>query len=283
MSEVVISASDVKNLRDQTGAGMMDCKKALTEANGDLEKAIEFLRKQGQKLSVKRADRDAKEGAVIALVSGNKNKGIIIRLSCETDFVAKNEGFVALAKEIAEIALKETPDTIEALLACKYNSQITISEKITEYLAAIGEKVEVASYEKIVTNAGEGQVLSYIHAGNRAGVIVALNLEGPQYEEAGRNVAMQVAAMKPLALDKDGIDASIVEKEIEIGKDQARAEGKPEAMLEKIAMGKLNKFYQENTLNSQIYVKDGKMTVSQYLESLHKDLAVSAFRHVALG
>ena len=283
MSDVVISASDVKNLRDQTGAGMMDCKKALTEANGDLEKAIEFLRKQGQKLSVKRADRDAKEGAVIALVSGNKNKGIVIRLSCETDFVAKNEGFVALAKEIAEIALKETPDTIEALLACKYNSQITISEKITEYLAAIGEKVEVASYEKIVTNAGEGQVLSYIHAGNRAGVIVALNLEGTQYEEAGRNVAMQVAAMKPLALDKDGIDASIVEKEIEIGKYQARAEGKPEAMLEKIAMCKLNKFYQENTLNSQIYVKDGKMTVSQYLESLHKDLAVSAFRHVALG
>lgn len=283
MSDVVISASDVKNLRDQTGAGMMDCKKALTEANGDLEKAVEYLRKQGQKLSVKRADRDAKEGAVIALVSGNKNKGIIIRLSCETDFVAKNEGFVTLANEIAAVALKETPDSIEALLACKYNSQISISEKITEYLAAIGEKVEVASYEKLVTNAGEGQVLSYIHAGNRAGVIVALNLEGTQYEEAGRNVAMQVAAMKPLALDKDGIDASVVEKEIEIGKEQARAEGKPEAMLEKIAMGKLNKFYQENTLNSQIYVKDGKMTVSQYLESLHKDLAVSAFRHVALG
>lgn len=283
MSDVVISASDVKNLRDQTGAGMMDCKKALTEANGDIEKAIEYLRKQGQKLSVKRADRDAKEGAVIALVSGNKNKGIIIRLSCETDFVAKNEGFVTLANEIAAIALKETPDNIEALLACKYNSQITINEKITEYLAAIGEKVEVASYEKIVTNAGEGQILSYIHAGNRAGVIVALNLEGPQYEEAGRNVAMQVAAMKPLALDKDGIDSSIVEKEIEIGKEQARAEGKPEAMLEKIALGKLNKFYQENTLNSQIYVKDGKMSVSQYLESLHKDLVVSAFRHVALG
>ncbi|MBL7831416.1 MAG: elongation factor Ts [Saprospiraceae bacterium] len=283
MSEVVISASDVKNLRDQTGAGMMDCKKALTEAGGDFEKAVEFLRKQGQKLSVKRADRDAKEGAVIALTSHNKNKGIIIRLSCETDFVAKNEGFVALAREIAEIALKETPASTEDLLNCSYNGSISIGEKITEYLAAIGEKVEVASYEQIITNAGEGQVLPYIHAGNRAGVIVALNLEGPQYEEAGRNIAMQVAAMKPLALDKDGIDSSIVEKEIEIGKEQARAEGKPEAMLEKIALGKLNKFYQENTLTSQTYVKDGKMTVAEYLQSIHKDLKVTAFKHVALG
>jgi elongation factor Ts len=283
MSEIVISATDVKNLRDQTGAGMMDCKKALTEAGGDLEKAVEFLRKQGQKLSVKRADRDAKEGAVIALTSHNKNKGIIIRLSCETDFVAKNEGFVTLAKEIAEIALKETPENLEGLLACKFNGTITVAEKISEYLAAIGEKVEVASYEKIVTNAGEGQVLPYIHAGNRAGVIVALNLEGPEYEEAGRNVAMQVAAMKPLALDKDGVDSSVVEKEIEIGKEQARAEGKPEAMLEKIALGKLNKFYQENTLNSQTYVKDGKLTVSDYLQSINKDLKVTSFRHVALG
>lgn len=283
MSEVVISASDVKNLRDQTGAGMMDCKKALTEAGGDFEKAVEFLRKQGQKLSVKRADRDAKEGAVIALTSHNKNKGIIIRLSCETDFVAKNEGFVALAREIAEIALKETPASTEDLLNCSYNGSISIGEKITEYLAAIGEKVEVASYEQIITNAGEGQVLPYIHAGNRAGVIVALNLEGPQYEEAGRNIAMQVAAMKPLALDKDGIDSSIVEKEIEIGKEQARAEGKPEAMLEKIALGKLNKFYQENTLTSQTYVKDGKMTVAEYLQSIHKDLKITAFKHVALG
>ncbi len=283
MSEIVISATDVKNLRDQTGAGMMDCKKALTEAGGDFEKAVEYLRKQGQKLSVKRADRDAKEGAVIALTSHNKNKGIIIRLSCETDFVAKNEGFVALAKEIAEIALKETPATTEDLLNCSYNGSINIGEKITEYLAAIGEKVEVASYEKIVTNAGEGQVLPYIHAGNRAGVIVSLNLEGPEFEEAGRNIAMQVAAMKPLALDKDGVDSSIVEKEIEIGKEQARAEGKPDAMLEKIALGKLNKFYQENTLVSQTYVKDGKMTVAEYLQSIHKDLKVTSFKHVALG
>ncbi|GAB1396180.1 MAG TPA: translation elongation factor Ts [Saprospiraceae bacterium] len=283
MSELVISASDVKNLRDQTGAGMMDCKKALIEAEGDFEKAVEVLRKQGQKLSVKRADREAKEGAVIALVSHNKNKGIVVRLSCETDFVAKNDGFVELTKQIAEIALKETPATIDDLLNCSFDGKISIAEKINEYLAAIGEKIELVSYESISTNAGEGQVLSYVHAGNRAGVIVALNLEGPQYEEAGRNVAMQVAAMKPLALDKDGVDASIVEKEIEIGKEQARAEGKPEAMLEKIALGKLNKFYQENTLNSQTYVKDGKMSVAEYLQSLHKDLKVTAFKHVALG
>ena len=283
MSELVISASDVKNLRDQTGAGMMDCKKALIEAEGDFEKAVEVLRKQGQKLSVKRADREAKEGAVIALVSHNKNKGIVVRLSCETDFVAKNDGFVELTKQIAEIALKETPATIDDLLNCSFDGKISIAEKINEDLAAIGEKIELVSYESISTNAGEGQVLSYVHAGNRAGVIVALNLEGPQYEEAGRNVAMQVAAMKPLALDKDGVDASIVEKEIEIGKEQARAEGKPEAMLEKIALGKLNKFYQENTLNSQTYVKDGKMSVAEYLQSLHKDLKVTAFKHVALG
>ena len=283
MSELVIAASDVKNLRDQTGAGMMDCKKALIEAEGDFEKAVEVLRKQGQKLSVKRADREAKEGAVIALVSHNKNKGIVVRLSCETDFVAKNDGFVELTKQIAEIALKETPATIDDLLNCSFDGKISIAEKINEYLAAIGEKIELVSYESISTNAGEGQVLSYVHAGNRAGVIVALNLEGPQYEEAGRNVAMQVAAMKPLALDKDGVDASIVEKEIEIGKEQARAEGKPEAMLEKIALGKLNKFYQENTLNSQTYVKDGKMSVAEYLQSLHEDLKVTAFKHVALG
>ena len=216
-------------------------------------------------------------------MSHNKNKGIVVRLSCETDFVAKNDGFVELTKQIAEIALKETPATIDDLLNCSFDGKISIAEKINEYLAAIGEKIELVSYESISTNAGEGQVLSYVHAGNRAGVIVALNLEGPQYEEAGRNVAMQVAAMKPLALDKDGVDASIVEKEIEIGKEQARAEGKPEAMLEKIALGKLNKFYQENTLNSQTYVKDGKMSVAEYLQSLHKDLKVTAFKHVALG
>ena len=277
-----LSAADVKKLRDMTGAGMMDCKKALEEANGDFEKAVEVLRKQGQKLSLKRADREAKEGAVIAMTSANRNNGVLVRLSCETDFVAKNEDFVNFAKSITEIALKNLPENTEALLSLPYES-ITVGEKITEQVGVIGEKVEVSHYSKLETAAGQGQVLEYIHMGNRAGVIVALNLEGPEYMEPGKNVAMQIAAMRPVALDKDGVSAELIEKEIEIGKEQARQEGKPEAMLEKIAVGKLNKFYQDSTLLNQTYVKDGKMTVAQYLQSLNKDLTVTAFKHVELG
>jgi elongation factor Ts len=278
-----ISASDVKKLRDMTNAGMMDCKKALSEAEGDFDKAVEILRKKGQKLSVKRADREVTEGAVIALTSHNKNKGVVVRLSCETDFVAKGEGFVAMATKIADIALSNMPADVDALLALPYGDGLTVGEKVTEQIGVIGEKLEISSYEKIETAAGEGQVIPYIHMGNRAGVIVALNLEGAEYEEAGKNVAMQAAAMKPVALDKDGVDPSTVEKEIEIGKEQARAEGKPEAMLEKIAMGKLNKFYKESTLLNQQYVKDGSMNVAAYLKSINPDLTVTDFKHVELG
>lgn len=266
-----------------TGAGMMDCKAALTEAEGDFEKAVEVLRKKGQKLSLKRADRDAKEGVVIALTSHNRNNGVLLRLSCETDFVAKNEDFVDFAKEIAEIALKNLPESIDALLSLPFNTDISIGEKVTEQVGVIGEKIEVSYYEKIKTAAGQGQVLPYIHSGYRAGVIVALNLEGPEFMEPGRNVAMQVAAMRPVAVDKDDVSSEIIEKEIEIGKEQARQEGKPEAMLEKIAVGKLNKFYQESTLLNQTYVKDGKASVREYLASLDKDLTVTAFKHVELG
>jgi elongation factor Ts len=278
-----ISASDVKKLRDMTGAGMMDCKKALVAAEGDFDKAVENLRLKGQKLSAKRADRDATEGVVIALTSANRNNGVIIRLSCETDFVAINEGFVAFANKIAEIALKNLPDTREALLALPFNAELNIGDKVIEQVGVIGEKLEVAAYEKVITAAGEGQVLPYIHMGNRAGVLVALNLEGPQFVEPGKNVAMQVAAMKPLALDKDGIDAGIVEKEIEIGKGLARQEGKPEAMIEKIAMGKLNRFFKDNTLLNQLYVKDSKKTVATYLQSIDKNLTITEFKHVTLG
>ena len=277
-----LSAADVKKLRDMTGAGMMDCKKALEEANGDFDKAVEVLRKQGQKLSLKRADREAKEGAVIAMTSHNRNNGVLVRLSCETDFVAKNEDFVKFAKSITEIALKHLPADTEALLALPYDG-ITVGEKILEQTGVTGEKVEVSHYSKLETAAGHGQVLPYIHMGNRAGVIVALNLEGPEYMEPGKNVAMQIAAMRPVAVDKDGVSAELIEKEIEIGKEQARQEGKPEAMLEKIAIGKLNKFYQESTLLNQTYVKDGKMTVGEYLRSEHNDLTVTAFKHVELG
>jgi elongation factor Ts len=280
---VKISAADVKSLRDQTGAGMMDCKKALTEADGDLSKAIEILRKKGQKLSAKRADREAKEGVVIAATSENRNKGVVVRLSCETDFVAKNEDFINFAQKIADIALKETPETTEELLALPFDNGLTIGEKITEQIGVIGEKLEVNGYNKIVTSAGEGQVLPYIHMGYRAGVIVALNQEGPEFVEPGKNVAMQIAAMRPVAVDKDGVDQSVIEKEIEIGMEVARKEGKPEAMLEKIATGKLNKFFKENTLLNQAYVKDGKQSVSAYLKSINSDLTVTDFKHVELG
>lgn len=278
MSDVKISASDVKKLRDMTGAGMMDCKKALSEAGGDFDKAIEELRKHGQKLSTKRADRDAKEGVVMALVSDDQTKGIVIRLSCETDFVAKNESFVDLTKRFAEVVLANMPETMDDLLALPFDD-ITIGEKVSEQTGVIGEKIEVSSYEKIEAPL----VAPYIHMGYRAGVLIGLSKDAAGAFDAGRDVAMQVAAMRPIAVDKDGVDQTTVAKEIEIGKEQARQEGKPEAMLEKIAMGKLQKFFKESTLLNQDYVKDNKMSVAQYLKSIDKDLTVTAFRHVELG
>jgi elongation factor Ts len=278
MSEVNISAADVKNLREQTGAGMMDCKKALNEANGDFDKAIEILRLQGQKLSVKRADRDAKEGVVIALVNGDNTKGIVIRLSCETDFVAKNDSFVEFTKTIANIALNHYPADTAALLALPFDSSLSIGDKVTEQLGVIGEKIEIAEYEKIEAPL----VAAYIHMGNRAGVLVGLNKAG-DFIAPGKDVAMQVAAMKPIAVDDKGVSSEIIEKEIEIGKELARQEGKPEEMLEKIAQGKLAKFYKENTLLPQAFVKDSKMTVAEYLKTFDKELTVTEFKHVKLG
>lgn len=280
---VAISAKDVKKLRDLSGAGMMDCKKALVEAEGDFDAAVDLLRKKGQKLSAKRADRDAKEGVVMAKTSGNRNHGVIVKLGCETDFVAINKDFIAFAEAITDIALKNKPADLAALKALPFDSSLSIDDKITEQVGVIGEKIDLSAYHIIETAAGQGQVIPYIHAGYKAAVIVALNLEGPDYIEHGKNVAMQAAAMRPVALDKDGVDATIVQKEIEIGKEQARAAGKPEAMLEKIAMGKLNRFYKDNTLLNQMYVKDNKKTVQAYLTSVHKDLTVTAFNHVELG
>ena len=273
-----ISATDVKNLREMTGAGMMDCKSALTEAGGDFDKAIEILRLKGQKLSLKRADREAKEGVVLAMVSADSKRGVAIRLSSETDFVAKNEDFVNLAKEFAQIALDSFPADLEGLLKQPYQN-ITIGEKVSEQVGVIGEKIELADYQRIEAP----QVVSYIHMGNKAGVILGLNSADAKFKDAGRDVAMQVAAMKPVALDKDGVDASIVEKEIEIGKELARQEGKPEDMLEKIALGKLNKFFKENTLLAQAFVKDNSMSVEGYLKSMDKDLTVTGFKHIKLG
>lgn len=276
MSE--ISASDVKKLREMTGAGMMDCKAAMIEANGDFEKAIEVLRKKGQKLSVKRADREAKEGVVIALVNPDRTKGVVIRLSSETDFVSKNEDFVNTAKHIAQIALEHFPSDLAALNELPING-VAIKDKVSDMIAAIGEKIGLESYEKLEAPL----VVPYIHMGNRAGVIVALNKAGDGFVEAGKDVAMQVAAMKPIAVTPDGVDKSVIEKEIEIGKEVARQEGKAEEMLEKIATGKLNKFFKESTLLQQEFVKDSKLTVDQYLKKADKDLTVTAFKHVMNG
>ena len=278
MSEITISASAVKDLRDQTGAGMMDCKKALVEAEGDFEKAIELLRLRGQKMSEKRADRDAKEGVVIALVNDAMNKGVVVRLSCETDFVAKNEDFVNLTKQIAALALSKFPADKDALYKLELNG-INLETVMAEQVAKIGEKIEISDYQTLEAPL----VASYIHMGNKAGVLVGLNISDNKYVDAGRDVAMQVAAMKPVALDKDDVPQQVIDKEIEIGKEIARQEGKPEYMLEKIAQGKLNKFFKESTLVNQVFVKDGKISVAEYVKSKNPELKVTGFRHIKLG
>ncbi len=275
-----ITASDVKKLRDMTGAGMMDCKKALSEAAGDFDEAVAILRKKGQKLSAKRAGREAKEGVVLAKVTGDKTKGVIVKLSCETDFVAKTDSFIGLAEKIADIALKNFPATLEDLLNLPFDDELTVAEKITEQVGVIGEKVELAEYATLEAP----MVAPYIHMGNKAGVLVGLSIADEAYFEPGRGVAMQVAAMRPIAVSEEGVDSKIVEKEIEIGMEQARQQGKPEQMLEKIAQGKLKKFLKENTLLNQEFVRgEGKQTVGAYLKGLHDDLTVTDFKHVELG
>ena len=276
---MAITAQEVNKLRQKTGAGMMDCKKALTEAEGDFEKAIDILRKKGQKVSASRADRETKEGVVVTHVSEDGKTGTILSLTCETDFVAKNDEFSAFANAILAEAVKADAESIDAVLALPYEG-ITIGEKITEMTGKIGEKIGVSHLEKITAEVVE----PYINSNGKLGALEGLtNTEGADVSDAGKDVAMQIAAMNPVALDKDGVDASVVEREIEVGKDQARQDGKPEAMLEKIAMGKLNKFYKENTLLSQSFVKDTSKTIAQYLDSVSKGLTVSSFKRVSIG
>ena len=276
---MAITAQEVNKLRQKTGAGMMDCKKALTEAEGDFEKAIDILRKKGQKVSASRADRETKEGVVATHVSDDNKKGTLISLTCETDFVAKNEEFSSFANAILDAAVKNNANSVADVLSLPFEG-ITVGEKITEMTGKIGEKIEVSHLEQV-----EGEaVVHYIHSNGKLGVLVALkNTAGASVEEAGKDVAMQIAAMNPVAVDKDGVDASTVEREIEVGKDQARQEGKPEAMLEKIALGKLNKFYKDNTLLSQTFVKDSSKTIAQYLDSVNKGLTVADFKRVSIG
>jgi elongation factor Ts len=275
----VITAQDVNKLRTMTGAGMMDCKKALTEADGDFEKAIEILRKKGQKVSASRSDKEAKEGSVFVKVADDKKEAVLIALNCETDFVAKNEEFQSLGKLIAETAASKKPATKEALLQEKVGS-LTLTEKINELVGKIGEKLEVSEY---VQMKGE-TVVAYIHAGSKLGVLVSLKgVNGKDVSDAGRDVGMQIAAMNPVAVDEKSVDKTVIEKELEIAKAQIIAEGKPENMVEKIAQGKLQKFYKDNTLVHQIFVKDNSKTIAQYLDTVSKGLTVAEFRRVAIG
>lgn len=274
-----ITAQDVNKLRTMTGAGMMDCKKALTEANGDFEKAIEILRKKGQKVSASRSDKDAKEGSVFVKTSDDKKEAVLIALNCETDFVAKNEEFQNLGKLIVETAFTKKPATKEALLA-EVVGGLSISDKITELVGKIGEKLEISAF---VHMKGEA-VVPYIHAGSKLGVLVSLKgVNGKDVTEAGKDVGMQIAAMNPVAVDEKQVDKTLIEKELEIAKAQILAEGKPENMVEKIAQGKLNKFFKESTLLPQTFVKDNSKTVAQYLDSVTKGLTVAEFKRIAIG
>ena len=273
---VKITAAEVNNLRKITGAGMMDCKNALVEAEGDSEKAIEILRKKGQKVAAKRADRDSSEGAAIAQVNSDKTTGVIISLNCETDFVAKNDSFVALANELAQLALDF--DSKDEFLNANYNG-ISVQEKLTEQTGVIGEKIEIGGFRKL----NAPFVGSYIHAGNKIATLIGLSNAVEGAAVAAKDVAMQAAAMNPVALDESAVDQSVIDKEIEIAKDQLRQEGKPEAMLDNIAKGKLKRFFKDNTLVNQDFIKDSKQSVSQYIQSVDPELKITGFERVALG
>jgi len=271
-----ITAAEVNKLRQTTGAGMMDCKKALVEADGDFEKSIEILRKRGQKVAANRADRESSEGAVIAKVNEAGTRGVIVSLNCETDFVAKNDTFVKLATELAEIALSTSSK--EEFLVADFKG-LSVQDKLTEQTGVIGEKIEIGDF-RILEAPFVG---SYIHAGNKIAVLTGLskNVEGA--EDVAKNVSMQAAAMNPIALNEDGVDQTVIDKEIEIAKDTLRQEGKPEEMLDNIAKGKIKRYFKDNTLVNQAYIKDNKMSVAAYVKSVDSELKVVAFERVALG
>lgn len=271
-----ITAAEVNKLRKQTGAGMMDCKNALVECEGDIEKAIDYLRKKGQKVASKRADREASEGVVIAKTNNEGTYGAIVMINCETDFVAKNDDFVSYVNSIIDLAIEKQPKNVDELKAFDLNGR-TVEETITDQTGVIGEKIELGSFEVLEA----AKVYAYNHQGNRLATVLGLNKDG--FDLAGKDLAMQVAAMAPIAVDKDQIDPTVIAREKEIGMDQARQEGKKEELLEKIAMGKLNKFFKENTLLNQNFIKESKKSVKQYLADSDKDLTVSDFRRLMLA
>lgn len=269
-------AADVAKLRNTTGAGMMDCKKALVEAEGDFEKAIDILRKKGQKVAANRADRESTEGAVIAKVNAEATKGAVISLNCETDFVAKNEAFIQLANDLADLALDF--DTKEDFLAAEFQG-ITVGEKLTEQTGVIGEKIEIGAFEKI-----EGPFLgAYIHAGNRIAAITSLSQDVEGAAEVAKSVSMQVAAMNPIALDETKVSQETIDKELEIEKELLIKEGKPENIIENILKGKMQRFYKDNTLVHQSFIKDSAISVADYVKSVNADLKVLGFVRVALA
>lgn len=277
---MAITAQDVNKLRQTTGAGMMDCKKALVEADGDFEQAIDILRAKGQKVSAKRADNATTEGSVFVKTNDGGSIGYLLALSCETDFVAKNDEFVKFGTSILNVASDNDASDIAAVKALKTSEGRTIEETLIDYIGKIGEKIEISSFIKV---SGD-KVVPYIHSNSKLGVLVGFAGAGSENaEEIGRDVAMQIAAMNPLAIDKTGIDQATIDRELEVGKEQALAEGKPEAMLEKIAQGKLNKFFKENTLLSQSFVKDNSKTIEQVLKDVNAGLKVADFKRVTIG
>lgn len=279
MSTVTISAAEVNKLRQQTGAGMMDCRKALMESNGDFEAAIDYLRKKGQKVAANRSDREAKEGVVIAKANADNTYGVIVTLSSETDFVAKNAEFIEFAQKVADIALETKATTIDDLKAAKMDN-VTVGERLLEMVAKIGEKIEISRFEQVAGTS----VVPYIHSGYRIGVLVAMNQAANEgIITAGKDVAMQIAAMKPLGVDADSVSEETVAREKAIAIEQIMAEGKAADMAEKIAAGKLNKFFKENTLLPQAFVKDNSKTVAEYLTSVSKGLTVTSFKRAAVG
>ena len=273
-----ITAQQVNELRKSTGAGMMDCKKALVETEGDMEKAIDVLRKKGQKVAAKRADRDATEGVVLSKVSSDKTYAAVVMVNCETDFVAKNSDFIGFTQSILDVAISNKAKTADDLNNMDLNGR-KVEELILDQTGVIGEKIQLGHFEIIEAES----VYSYIHPGNRIATIAGFNKSGDNLADAGKDIVMQIAAMDPVSLSKDDVSEDVIKREIEIGMDQARQEGKPEEMLEKIATGKLNKFYKENTLLNQSFIKDNKMSVSQYLSNVEGDLTITGFKRLALA
>jgi len=276
---MAITAADVNKLRQQTGSGMMDCKNALVEADGDFEAAIDLLRKKGQKIAAKRGENEAKEGVIIAQASEDGKTGVVLTLNCETDFVAKNDAFRGFVQSLVDIASKNMPASIDEFKALPFDDKLSVDEKITYQIGMVGEKLDLSNFATMSAD----KVVAYNHPGNQLATLVALNSGSDAAEDAGKQVAMQVAAMNPIALDKNGVDARTIEREIEIGKELAIQEGKPAEMADKISLGRLNKFFQDNTLLSQQFVRDNKVTVEQFLGSTEKGLTVTGFKRFSLS